>query len=773
VNSQSFSPESIAQSLSCGRPGCICGSRSGDGFKTHCPAHRDETPSLQISEKNGKILFKCFGGCSQDAVIEALTSRNLWISSKKSKKHKSSNTPGNRRNSATPQGLTLEELAKAKRFKVDGPKGLKAWGVAQQKYLGATVIRIPYFSPDGQEVAVRYRKALTGDNRFSWRKGDRVCLYGLGRKPRDWTLLVEGETDCWTAWAHDLPALGIPGASTWKPKWAEHFGEVKVYLWAEPDEAGQSLPEKIGKDLPGLMIIRAPEGIKDINEAHVKGVDVPTLVERLKAQAIPAASIIKEQADKRLAELKEAARPVLVADDPLQEVRRALRTLGFGGDLTPALITYLAVTSRLLAMRSGALPVHLLLVGQASAGKSFILIVVLRLFQEEAYHTIPAGSPRVLIYDDADLQHRAVIFGEADSLPAGEDNPAASAIRNLLQDHHLHYDVTVKDPNTGSYVVKKVQKTGPTVLLTTSTRRLGYQLDTRVFSLDVGDSREKIKAALEAQADMEMNGPALPNESLAAFQGYLQAQAPWNVVVPFVKSLADIIAQKATAPRILRDFARLLSLVKSVAVLRQAHRQWDAKGRLIATVEDYATVHDLVGPMYEATLTGATKEMRETVQAIEEMLSREQNVTATSLAARLGINRGTASRRVRTAIGRDWLVNRETKKGQPWDLELGEPMPEQEGLPAPEELLHHPNFEATPHATPQPIDIFSDADKCCSVAGATDSLLDNTVSCPPKTTYPIYNTEMTKDNELGHEGHEKSGGVEEKYSHFFDDEVEL
>jgi hypothetical protein len=46
-------------------------------------------------------------------------------------------------------------------------------------------------------------------------------------------------------------------------------------------------------------------------------------------------------------------------------------------------------------------------------------------------------------------------------------------------------------------------------------------------------------------------------------------------------------------------------------------------------------------------------------------------------------------------------------------------------------------------------------------------------TCPPKTTCLIYDTEITKDNEMGHEGHEKSGGVEEKYSHFFGDEVEL
>jgi hypothetical protein len=664
--------DAIRQALQCDNPSCHC-HKAGN---VHCPAHSDSTPSLSISEKDGKVLVKCHAGCSQDRLVAALKEKGLWPSGSGNdfQKGKRNIPSGKGRNSATPPGLTLKELAEAKGFQIDGPKGLTAWGVAEAKQHGATVVRIPYFSPEGQELAVRYRKALGGDNRFSWRKGDRVLLYGLGRKGRDWwCLLFEGETDCWTAWLYDLPAVGIPGASTWRPEWAEHFRGMQVYLWQEPDEAGQALPAKIGKDLPDLMVIQAPEGIKDLNEAHVKGEDVPALVERLKAQAIPAASIIKAQADKRLAELQKAARPVLAAADPIQEIQRALRALGFGGDLTPAIIVYLAATSRLLIMRPGAMPVHLLLVGQASAGKSYILTIVLRLLPEEALHTIPAGSPRVLIYDDADLQHRALIFGEADSLPAGEDNPAASAIRNLLQDHELHYDVTVKDPNTGGYIVKKVRKPGPTVLLTTSTRRLGYQLDTRVFSLDVGDSKEKIEAALDAQANIEMNGAEPPNEALVAFQGYLQAQAPWDVSIPFVKLLASLIAKRATAPRILKDFARLLSLVKSVTVLRQTRRERDARGRLVATIEDYATVFDLIGPMYEATLTGASKELRKTVQVIEEMLKLEQNITATTLSSRLGINRSTASRRVNAAIRRGWIANREIKKGQPWDLELGEP----------------------------------------------------------------------------------------------------
>ena len=43
-----------------------------------CPAHDDKTPSLSVTERNGKVLVKCFAECSQDAVIAALRARGLW-----------------------------------------------------------------------------------------------------------------------------------------------------------------------------------------------------------------------------------------------------------------------------------------------------------------------------------------------------------------------------------------------------------------------------------------------------------------------------------------------------------------------------------------------------------------------------------------------------------------------------------------------------------------------------------------------------------------------
>jgi hypothetical protein len=120
-----------------------------------------------------------------------------------------------------------------------------------------------------------------------------------------------------------------------------------------------------------------------------------------------------------LDDLRQQAAALLASDDPLREIEQAFRALGYGGQIRSAMIVELAVTSRLLAMRPEAMPVHLLLLGPPSAGKSYTLGTVMRLHPSEAYHSIDAGSPRVLLYDPAPLRHRALIFAEADSLPRG------------------------------------------------------------------------------------------------------------------------------------------------------------------------------------------------------------------------------------------------------------------------------------------------------------------------------------------------------------------
>jgi len=421
--------------------------------------------------------------------------------------------------------------------------------------------------------------------------------------------------------------------------------------------------------------------------------ELVALVGELRGSAPTAAELVARQsadeAEAALPEIEGRASTVLGSRDPLELVETAVHAGGYGGDVRPVLVVYLAATTRLLRARQGATPTHVLLVGPPSAGKSYTLSAALALLPPEATHSMEAGSPRTLIYDDADLVHRVVVFPEADSLPAGEDNPAASAVRALLSEGRLAYKVTVRDPESGDFAVRVIEKAGPTVLLTTAVRRLGPQLDSRLFVLEVPDEQEQLRAALRTQAALELaDAPErTATDALIAYQELLRVKAPWDIRVPFADRLAEAIGQNPLGPRIMRDFARLVSLTKAVAVLRHRQRSVDAQGRLIAELADYGFVRALVADIYAGSQSGASARIRATVEAVASIVAETGGATSvTAVGERLGINKMAASRRVITAVKGGYLVNGEDRRGHPASLTPGEALPAADGLPTMEEL---------------------------------------------------------------------------------------
>lgn len=58
---------------------CGKATKRGKGWRCLCPAHNDSNPSLDLDEPSpDKYVFICRAGCSQDAVISALSDRRLW-----------------------------------------------------------------------------------------------------------------------------------------------------------------------------------------------------------------------------------------------------------------------------------------------------------------------------------------------------------------------------------------------------------------------------------------------------------------------------------------------------------------------------------------------------------------------------------------------------------------------------------------------------------------------------------------------------------------------
>ena len=156
------------------------------------------------------------------------------------------------------------------------------------------------------------------------------------------------------------------------------------------------------------------------------------------------------------------------------------------------------------------------------------------------------------------------------------------------------------------------------------------------------------------------------------------------MTVPYARELGAGMAKMASASRIHRDFARLMSLIKAVALIRYHQRQLDTEGCIVADLTDYETVRKLVNDMYIDSSTGATSDIRKLVETVITLDTRRtdgEQITNTKLANHLNIGITQASRRAKRALKQGWLVNREQRKSYPADYAPGEPMPEVEGLP--------------------------------------------------------------------------------------------
>jgi len=186
----------------------------------------------------------------------------------------------------------------------------------------------------------------------------------------------------------------------------------------------------------------------------------------------------------------------------------------------------------------------------------------------------------------------------------------------------------------------------------------------------------------------EEAGETGPNfEPWHALQVWLES-AEHRVFIPYAKILADLIPPVAV--RLRRDFGALLNLIRAHALLHQATRERDSEGRIVATIEDYSAVRelivDLVGEGVEATVP---ETVRETVEAVERLQedSNGEPVTVAELARKLKLDRSTVSRRARSAKDRGYLRDLEDNPRKRSRLILGDDLQEDlQILPSPEDV---------------------------------------------------------------------------------------
>lgn len=221
---------------------------AGNSLTGLCPFHADKNNSFSVDLKTGK--WHCFteetGGNFIDfyAQINGMTTKDAY--------HEILKQHGMEKEEKQDRNFTLEQYSEQKHLPVEWLKAycLLETGKDRGKD-GVSFVKFPYFNTKSERTVVRKRYA---NKEFRWSSGARgkINLYGEWRMDAQdsYIVLVEGESDAQSLWFMGIPALGVPGASMFKPSHVEVLKETpKIFIHKENDRGGETFLSKVTNGL--------------------------------------------------------------------------------------------------------------------------------------------------------------------------------------------------------------------------------------------------------------------------------------------------------------------------------------------------------------------------------------------------------------------------------------------------------------------------------------------------------------------------------------------
>lgn len=341
----------------------------------------------------------------------------------------------------------------------------------------------------------------------------------------------------------------------------------------------------------------------------------------------------------------------------LNQALDLLERRGLARERRNASIIFLALVSRTLER-----PVNIFIAGPPSGGKSHSAKKVLELFPSRAFRRVTTMSPKAILYMKGSLRNVVLFIAEADGI--GKDPVLLSVIRELCWEGKVSAETV--DKVDGRLSGASLQKSGPTGLIMTGVRTTDYELQTRMFNIEVEDTPAQSREVLRATArNVTGEAPPINKEELRPWHilATVQGNERPAVVIPFATWLAERVP--VASVRVRRDFAQMLGLVAAHAILERSHRKRDANRAVIAELEDYGIVASAVGIYF----MGGRKDQitsleRDAVRALERVQG-EEGVSLARLGEELGIDSTAAGRRLGGPRKFGYVVNNEGRKGQP------------------------------------------------------------------------------------------------------------
>ena len=321
-------------------------------------------------------------------------------------------------------------------------------------------------------------------------------------------------------------------------------------------------------------------------------------------------------------------------------------------------------------------------------GKNFLVSKALRLIPDDAVIHMSSGSPLSLVYygdgDEDAFKHKAIYIPEAAVLAErnGVESPLTFMLRTLISEGRLDHHVVMTQAS-GPPVSTHVKRNGPVVVIITTARdNVEDELLTRLVMSDADETGRQTKAVLKgvlAKEDRRVDEEEI--RPWLDFQRWLEADAPYEVVIPFrpaiLTAFNELWDEIRTVPlRIRRDVNALIIAIETSAILHRAQREKDAAGRTIATLDDYGHAHAAfdagLAALYRTKIPDTALAVVKAAEAMGATDAIGVKITVSALMGKLGITgRGVAASRLNHAEECGFLKLVDTGKGGARTYELG------------------------------------------------------------------------------------------------------
>jgi Primase C terminal 2 (PriCT-2) len=331
------------------------------------------------------------------------------------------------------------------------------------------------------------------------------------------------------------------------------------------------------------------------------------------------------------------------------------------GERRNAKLLYLVYTTRLFDTTMNAA-----VKGLSAIGKSHLRDLVLKYMPPEDVVAFTTLSEKALFFLPDDLSHK--ILSMAEAAGTKEQDMQDYIMREIISTGSIRHMITQKDPNTGHLATAVIEKKGPIVFATTTTKgKLHPEIETRILTLETDDTEKQTQRVLVKVAEIEggLVGAEADLMPWLDYQRYLAA-GERRVVIPYARELARLTWGKSVRMR--RDFGQVLRAIKAHALLHRQHRQRDEKGRIIATVADYKVVYGLMAARLaegsEVKLRSVVEKTVKAVERLERDKPADKGVTTREVVDDVGLDRTTIWRRLDVARRAGFIENLEAREGR-------------------------------------------------------------------------------------------------------------